>query len=157
MKRGGSFSFLVGTISNVLVMEIGWTDVGSRGYILVSNAHSNTSIKTNTIIFNAGLLPEKLVSKPNDKHLFRLAKCIDINECTSFFEKLGLSSTTWNNIRSQYPHETTVSTFFALYAWKGHKKKNDLNPSFQELSDALSAGGYTVHLLCKVGNNCSHR
>jgi hypothetical protein len=29
--------------SNVLVMEIGWTDVGSGGYILVSCAHSNTS------------------------------------------------------------------------------------------------------------------
>ena len=43
MKRGGSFSFLVGTISNVLVMEIGRTDVGSGGYILVSCAHSNTS------------------------------------------------------------------------------------------------------------------
>jgi hypothetical protein len=25
VKRGGSLSFLVGTISNVLVMEIGWT------------------------------------------------------------------------------------------------------------------------------------
>jgi hypothetical protein len=34
---------LVGTISNVLVMEIGWTDVGSGGYILMSCAHSNTS------------------------------------------------------------------------------------------------------------------
>ena len=43
MKRGGSLSFLVGTISNVLVMEIGWTDVGSGGYILVSCARSNTS------------------------------------------------------------------------------------------------------------------
>jgi hypothetical protein len=43
VKRGGSLSFLVGTISNVLVMEIGWTDVGSGGYILVSRAHSNTS------------------------------------------------------------------------------------------------------------------
>ena len=43
MKRGGSLSFLVGTISNVLVMEIGWTDAGSGGYILVSCAHSNTS------------------------------------------------------------------------------------------------------------------
>ena len=43
MKRGGSLSFLVGTISNVLVMEIGWSDVGNRGYILVSFAHSNTS------------------------------------------------------------------------------------------------------------------
>jgi hypothetical protein len=36
VKRGGSLSFLVGTISNVLVMEIGWTDVGSGEYILVS-------------------------------------------------------------------------------------------------------------------------
>ena len=43
VKRGGSLSFLVGTIGTVLVMEIGWTDVGSRGYILVSCAHSNTS------------------------------------------------------------------------------------------------------------------
>jgi hypothetical protein len=36
VKRGGSLSFLVGTISNFLVMEIGWTDVGSGVYILVS-------------------------------------------------------------------------------------------------------------------------
>jgi hypothetical protein len=36
-------SIFVGTISNVLVMEIGWTDVVSGGYILVSCAHSNTS------------------------------------------------------------------------------------------------------------------
>jgi hypothetical protein len=36
VKRGGSLSFLVGTFSNVLVMEIGWTDVGSGWYILVS-------------------------------------------------------------------------------------------------------------------------
>ena len=44
-KKGGSLSFLVGTISNVLVREIGWTDVGSGGYILVSCAHSNTSFR----------------------------------------------------------------------------------------------------------------
>jgi hypothetical protein len=36
-------SFLVGIISNILVMEIYWTDVGSGGYILVSCVHSNTS------------------------------------------------------------------------------------------------------------------
>ena len=42
-EERGSLSFLVGTISNVLVMEIGWTDVGSGRYILVSCAHSNTS------------------------------------------------------------------------------------------------------------------
>jgi hypothetical protein len=43
VKRVGFLSFLGGTISNVLVMEIGWTDVGSGWYILVSCAHSNTS------------------------------------------------------------------------------------------------------------------
>ena len=42
-KRRGPLSILVGTISYVLVMDIGWTDVGSGGYILVSCAHSNTS------------------------------------------------------------------------------------------------------------------
>jgi hypothetical protein len=44
LKRGGYLSFLVATISNVLVMEIGWRDVGSGRYILVSCAHSNTSL-----------------------------------------------------------------------------------------------------------------
>jgi hypothetical protein len=44
VSQNGSLSFLVGTISNVLVMEIGWTDVGSGGNILVSCAHSNTSL-----------------------------------------------------------------------------------------------------------------
>jgi hypothetical protein len=46
-KRVGSLSFLVGTMSNVLVLEIAWTDVGSGGYILVSCAHSNTSFLLN--------------------------------------------------------------------------------------------------------------
>jgi hypothetical protein len=35
IKFGRTLSFLVGTISNVLVMEIGWTDVGSGGYIIL--------------------------------------------------------------------------------------------------------------------------
>jgi hypothetical protein len=43
VKRGGSLSFLVGRISDVLVMEIGWTDVWSEEYIFVSCVHSNTS------------------------------------------------------------------------------------------------------------------
>jgi hypothetical protein len=43
VKRGGPLLFLIRTISNVLFMEIGWTDVGSGRYILVSCAHSNTS------------------------------------------------------------------------------------------------------------------
>jgi hypothetical protein len=45
VRRHITLSFLGGTISKVLVMEIGWTDVESGGYILVSCAHSNTSVK----------------------------------------------------------------------------------------------------------------
>jgi hypothetical protein len=52
VKRGESLSFLVGTVSNVLVMEIGWTDVGSGGYILVSYVHSNTSLFLLLLIFS---------------------------------------------------------------------------------------------------------
>ena len=51
VKRGGSLSFLVRTISNVLVMEIGWTDVGSEGYILLNCAHSNASCFCFCLIF----------------------------------------------------------------------------------------------------------
>ena len=64
VKRGGSLSFLVETISNVLVMEIGWTDVGSGGYILVSCAHSNTSYK---MYWSIGSLQATI----NGKSMFR--------------------------------------------------------------------------------------
>ena len=67
VKRGGSLSFMVGTISNVLVMEIGWTDVGSGGYILVSCAHSNTS---SCWVFPSYLFPV-LVSVVYDQYLFQ--------------------------------------------------------------------------------------
>jgi hypothetical protein len=71
VKRGGSLSFLVGTIGNVLVMEIRWTDVGSGGYILVSCAHSNKNpifrhIKSN----NSGTATVKIVKNEGDPPLF---------------------------------------------------------------------------------------
>ena len=40
---------------NVFVMEIGWTDVGSGGYILVSCAHSNTSFTLYCLSFKTYL------------------------------------------------------------------------------------------------------
>jgi hypothetical protein len=45
-------------------MEIGWTDVGSGGYILVSHAHSNT--KSN----NSGMAKVKIVKNERDPPLF---------------------------------------------------------------------------------------
>ena len=71
VKRGGSLSFLVGTISNVLVMEIGWTDVGSGGYILVSCAHSNTS--------------SYLVSWSEHAHIIPISRMVDFCESYSPF------------------------------------------------------------------------
>ena len=35
-NRGGSLSFLVGTISNVLVIKIGWTDAHSNASSLLN-------------------------------------------------------------------------------------------------------------------------
>ena len=46
MKRGGSLSFLVGTIRNVLVMEIG--RCGERGVYL--SEHSNTSFQMEMLV-----------------------------------------------------------------------------------------------------------
>jgi hypothetical protein len=43
-----------------MVMEIGWTDVGSGGYILVSCAHSNTSYTCNNSFDQSLLNNEKL-------------------------------------------------------------------------------------------------
>jgi hypothetical protein len=74
VKRGGSLSFLVGTISNVLVMEIGWTDVGSGGYILVSCAHSNTSL----------LLKEWIIFHIKNRNVIELANMICIEEIWFF-------------------------------------------------------------------------
>ena len=48
-------------------MEIGWTDVGSGGYILVSCAHSNTSIC-------ATLNLSYLIQSPKDSDLFMVKK-----------------------------------------------------------------------------------
>jgi hypothetical protein len=47
VKRGGSLSFLVRTISNVLVMEIGWTDVGSgeKNYMLSHQTFQKCSFR----------------------------------------------------------------------------------------------------------------
>jgi hypothetical protein len=58
VKRGGSLSFLVGTISNVLVMEIGWTDVGS----------SNTSL--NHLLMDYFFLAEGIWKVHIFRHLF---------------------------------------------------------------------------------------
>jgi hypothetical protein len=42
VKRGGSLSFLVGTIGNVLVMEIGWgEDTIQNTKDLTSNSNKN--------------------------------------------------------------------------------------------------------------------
>ena len=75
MKSGGSLSFLVGTISNVLVMEIGWTDVGSGGYILVSCAHSNTSCYSSQYILST------YNSQHNNNNNVVLAMTMPYNHC----------------------------------------------------------------------------
>ena len=109
-----------------------------------------------TIIFNTGLDAKDLALHPEDKHLFRLAKLIALDECSSLVIKLGLPHTTWNNIKIQYGYEITVLNFVALCEWKKLKYQMMSEPSFQELSAAL-AEDYHTHFICQVGNNCSDR
>jgi hypothetical protein len=66
VKRGGSLSFLVGTISNVLIMEIGWTDVGSGGYILVSTSF----VRFFVVVFQFPNILEKNLNKSFRKSYF---------------------------------------------------------------------------------------
>jgi hypothetical protein len=44
----------------------------------------------------------------------------------------------------------------ALCKWRDQKEKDMSKTSFQELSDALAKEKKT-HVLCQVGNNCSHK
>ena len=113
-------------------------------------------IITNTIICNAGLGAKDLALRPEDKHLFRLAKLINVKACTSLFIRLGLPQPTWDEIQHMYRNDITVAKFVAFCKWKDLRHQQMSEPSFRELSDAL-AEDYDTHLLCQVGNNCSHR
>jgi hypothetical protein len=79
VKRGGSLSFLVGTIRNVLVMEIGWPDVGSGGYILMSCADTASSASFLDLYLefdDSGQLSTKIYDKRDD---FNLKTSITVN------------------------------------------------------------------------------
>jgi hypothetical protein len=95
VKRGGSLSFLVRTISNILVMEIGWTDVGSGGYILVSCAHSNTSS-----IFFLEIIGENL----NVSGITFIRYAQSRKWCITFYRILNLLEMwpLWDNLQNDY-------------------------------------------------------
>ena len=113
-------------------------------------------IITNTIIFYAGLDAKHLALPPEDKHLFRLAKFVTLDECSRYVIQLGLSSTTWKDIEQSTRFDNTVQKFLALCKWNNLKQTQMSKPSFKELSDILTKD-YDTHFLCQVRNNCSHR
>ena len=106
-------------------------------------------IITYTIIFNAGLDAKDLSFRPEDKHLFRLAQLITVDQFNSLVIKLRLSQTIWDEYRYMYNSNIKVAKFLTLCEWRNKRSK-----SFQELYDALAAD---THFLCQVGNNCNHR
>ena len=111
---------------------------------------------TNTIIFYADLDEKDLALYPEDKHLFILAKFIKLAECYNLVIKVGLSSTTWNDIQVTNRYDNTDKKCVDLCKWKDLRYTQMSKSSFKELYDAL-AEDYHVHFLCQVGNNCSHR
>ena len=119
VKRGGSLSFLVGTISNVLVMEIGWTDVGSGGYILVSCAHSNTSFNSFQEWENPRCLNK--VAKIGHSHLMEENISLMVNKLfrNSLFQPPRYN---WNIVESDVKHHKLT-----LIPFSGKKKLFPLN------------------------------
>jgi hypothetical protein len=111
---------------------------------------------TNTIIFNAGLDEKCLALHPGDKHFFRLAKLITLDECYRVVTGLGLSKITWDDIQNMDRYDIPDKKGVALCKWRDQKEKDMSKTSFQELSDALAKEKKT-HVLCQVGNNCSHK
>jgi hypothetical protein len=109
-------------------------------------------IITYTIIFNAGLDAKDLALHPEDKHLFRLAQLIKVDEFNSLVIKLRLSQTIWDDYQHMYSSQIKVAKFLTLCEWRNKRSKS----SFQELYDALAAD-HDTHFLCQVGNNCNHR
>ena len=107
------------------------------------------------IIFYAGLDEKYLELPPEDKHLFKLAKLITVNECDNLFIKLGLSRIIWKDIKDT-TYGSTLKKFVALCEWKDLKHRQMSKSPFKELSNALAEDHHT-HFLCQVGNNCSHR
>jgi hypothetical protein len=67
-----------------------------------------------------------------------------------------LSDITWSNIKDTAEYDVAIKKFVALHKWKDQVKKNMSKPTFQQLYDAL-AKMKKEHILCQVGNNCSHR
>jgi hypothetical protein len=110
---------------------------------------------TNTIIFNAGL-EKHLELCPELEHLFRLAQHISLDECYRLVKILKLSDITWSNIQDTDEYDITIKKLVALNKWKYQVKKKMSKPTFLQLYDAL-AEMKKEHVLCQVGNNCSHR
>ena len=93
---------------------------------------------------------------PGDKHFFRLAKLLTLDECYRVVTGLGLSKITWNDIQNMDRYDILDKKGVALCKWRDQKEKDMSKTSFQELSDALAKEKKT-HVLCQVGNNCSHK
>jgi hypothetical protein len=110
---------------------------------------------TNTIIFNAGL-EKRLALCPELKHLFRLAQHISLDECYRVVKILRLSDITWSDIQNTNEYDIPIKKFCALHKWRDQVEKKMSKPTFQHLYDAL-AEMKKEHVLCQVGNNCSHR
>ena len=114
-------------------------------------------IITNTIIVYAGLSEQELALHPEDKHCFRLANLISTDKFPKFVGKLGLPENTWDYIQDTNITNSKDMVFLALCAWKYHTYRNGACSSFKELSEALDEEDLNHHVLCKVGNNHSHR
>jgi hypothetical protein len=94
---------------------------------------------------------------PKEKDFIRLAEHITLEECHRVVKKLGVSNVKWDDIQQKLLYDASDKRFLAFCSWSNQKEKERIDPTFQDLSDALNlAEVEDKHALCHVGNNCSH-
>lgn len=99
--------------------------------------------------FVIGLAPEALSLTPNDQHLMRLAKQLDMQEFEQFFINLGMKRADLEEVEHRFiQNEILCRKLMALYRWK----KKNYKVSLQDLLDGLKEIERS-HYLCQVIND----
>lgn len=97
-----------------------------------------------------GLERDALKLSPNDQHLVRLAKQIEVSVFGQFLIYLGLTTAEWEGIVYQYDRNGELGKkLMALYEWKKKREAKLQLVRLKEVSKALKKVN-RQHCLCQV-------
>ena len=111
--------------------------LGER-FSLVSASNSHNII--------SGLSEEALVQNPSDSEILRFSDLFDHNVMYDLVLHLGITDKEWKDMEKDHSYSIAVVKFLILIKWR--EKKTGI---FRDLAKALTAIGFTSHILCQVG------